>query len=420
MQNYIKIEFPYNIDNRGGFIMKDRKIYALVGVVGMLFCGLVYAWSILKNPIAIEFDNFTNAQLSSIFTFTMCSFCLGVLSAGILAKRYKLKYLLWLSGLLFLLGFYISSLSQNIMYLYIGFSVLSGFASGFSYNLVISSVSQWFLDKKGFISGLLLMGFGFSSFVIGKIYQSLTPEYIGGWRLSFQIMGIGLFVVLFIIGRILKYPEDINNQNIKEIVNIDDYSTKEMIKTLSFWSYFIWATLLTAVGLILVSQASGLLIEVDNSISKGSVSTIVGLVSILNGVGRIIFGILFDKLGYRKTIFIDLLFFASFIIFMFISLTTKNVVLIVVGFILGGLSYGGVTPLNSAIIREFYGNGAFSVNFSIINMNLLISSFGSTMAGYLFDVSQSYFSTLFLMLSMIIISVLFCLFIKKPKRIQKS
>ena len=67
--------------------------------------------------------------------------------------------------------------------------------------------------------------------------------------------------------------------------------------------------------------------------------------------------------------------------------------LIVVGFITGGLSYGGVTPINSAFIGSYYGQKHFSMNFSVINTNLVIASFGSTIAGALYDASRSFFST---------------------------
>ena len=77
-----------------------------------------------------------------------------------------------------------------------------------------------------------------------------------------------------------------------------------------------------------------------------------------------------------------------------------------IGFITGGLSYGGVTPINSAFISSYYGQKHFSMNFSVINTNLIIASFGSTIAGSLYDASQSYLSTYVLMAALAAVGIL--------------
>ena len=48
----------------------NRWIYAAVGVVVLLFAGLIYAWSVLVAPISQEFPNWSNTSLS--LTFTIC------------------------------------------------------------------------------------------------------------------------------------------------------------------------------------------------------------------------------------------------------------------------------------------------------------------------------------------------------------
>ena len=70
----------------------------------------------------------------------------------------------------------------------------------------------------------------------------------------------------------------------------------------TFWFYYIWAILVSAAGLALVSQASGIASQVGTTVSDGNIATVVGLISIFNGIGRVIFGGLFDKKGYRFTI----------------------------------------------------------------------------------------------------------------------
>lgn len=404
----------------------NRWIYAVVGVIVLLFAGLIYAWSVLVTPISQEFTNWSNTSLSLTFTICMIFFCLGGLIGGLLQKKIDVKINVWLAAVLFLIGFFISSKAQSIATLYVGYGVLAGFASGLAYNSVMSTMSKWFLDKQGLISGILLMGFGLGSFIIGKIYQAYTPTNIGGWRTSFMIFGIILVIVLGIGGFFFVKPGDDfvppvsaskgkeknSNKINKELVI--DVNSVQMVKRPSFWFYFVWATLLGAAGLALISQASGIAGEVGKGVSASTIATVVGLISICNGIGRVIYGGMFDKLGRFKTMMTVVVVFFISALLLIIAFKSKSFGILIVGFMLCGASYGGITSTNSAFINSFYGATNYPVNFSIINLNLIIASFGSTIAGALYDSSGSYLSTIFMMIGAIALSFICVVSIKRP------
>ena len=134
----------------------SRWIYVAVGCVVLLFSGLVYAWSVLSGPIAAEFPRWTTAQLSLTFTIVMSFFCLGGLTCGALSARISPRIFLWISALLFLAGFLLTASMRSLPMLYVGFGVVCGLASGFSYNAVLGTVGAWFPDKQGLVSGILL------------------------------------------------------------------------------------------------------------------------------------------------------------------------------------------------------------------------------------------------------------------------
>lgn len=407
---------------------KTRWMYSIIGVLVMLFAGLVYAWSVLARPIGEFFTTWSSTQLSFTFTLCMMFFCLGGLITGILSKKYEPKLMLKISAILFLIGFVVSSRSNNIITLYIGYGVIAGLASGIAYNSIMGNITKFFPDCPGLISGILLMGFGFGSFIIGKVYQSLTPSGAGvdKWRTSFLVFGIILFAVIFVASFIVRKP---NSKEIKEISKliVKDGNDKEkeeinltpheMLKEKSFWLFFTWAILLSAAGLAVVSQASGIVMEVDKNCSAGTVSTVVGLISIFNGVGRVIFGGLFDKIGRLKTMMLNNILFVIAIVVIMLSISTKQFSFIILGFIAMGLSYGGVTPTNSAFVSAFYGSKNYSVNLSLVNMNLLIASFGSTIAGSLYDSSGSYFSTLIAMIAAVAVGIIITFMIRENKKI---
>lgn len=400
----------------------NRWIYAIIGVIVLLFAGLIYAWSVLSTPIAAEFATWSKAQLSLTFTIAMSLFCIGGFVGGLLSGKVNVKINVWVSSVLFLLGFLLASSTTSLAMLYIGFGVLGGFASGLAYNAVMSTMSKWFPDKQGLISGILLMGFGLGSFIIGKVYDAFTPAEIGGWRTSFKIFGIILFIVLAIAGFFFVKPgSDFvpptaakeKKASANKVEGID-VSATVMLRRPSFWFYFIWAIVLSAAGLILVSQASGIINEVDSTQSASTIATVVGLISIFNGIGRVIFGGLFDKLGAKKTMLLADVAFTIFIIVAIIAFVTNSFVTLIAAFILGGLAYGSITPTNSAFINAFYGPTHYPVNFSIINLNLIIASFAGTLAGALYDSTGTYMTSFYVIIGAIVVGYLCTLCIKKP------
>lgn len=377
--------------------VQSRSIQAITAQVIMMFAGMVYAWSVLSSPIAEEFTKWSKVQLSFTFTLAMITFCVGCMIGGFLNGKLKVQNYLICSGILFLGGFFMASRAHSLPALYLGFGLICGLASGLAYNVVISTLCCWYPEKQGFISGLLLMAFGFGSFIIGKLYQRFTPVAIGAWRGSFAFLGCIIFVVFIIGSLILRAPPEgfsppPATKRKKKFVNPVplDVPAKEMLTKRTFWGYYIWATVTGAAGLSLISQAGFIAKEIGPNISAGSISTAVGLISIFNAMGRVLAGTSFDRFGRRLTMRTVNSTFLVAGIALVVAIKTQSLVLMLIGFVLGGLAYGGVTPTNSAFVSSYFGITHFPLNFSIVNSNIIIASFGSTVSGALYDATGSY------------------------------
>lgn len=401
----------------------NRWVYAVIGVIVLLLAGLVYAWSVISKSIAATFPQWSAAELSLTFTIVMAMFCVGCLIAGIFAKRVNPKLYVMLSGVLFLAGFLVAAATNGSpVLLYLGFGVLCGLGAGFAYNAVMSTMSSWFPDKQGLISGILLMGFGLSSFIVGKVFAAVAPPdaAVASWRNTFRVMAVVIFVIMVVCSFFFVKPGDdfvppaaAKKKAVREPAS--DIHSAQMVKKPAFWLYYIWAILISAAGLALVSQASGIATQVGTDVSPGNIATVVGLVSIFNAIGRVIFGTLFDKKGYQLTMVLDMIVFVAAGLILILALNTGNFLFIILGFIVGGFAYGGVTPTNSAIISDFFGRTNYPMNFSLINTNLIIASFASTIAGKLYDASGSYMTTIFMMIGVTVVGFLVFLGIRRPK-----
>lgn len=399
----------------------NRWVYVIVGVVTLLMAGLIYAWSVMSKTIGASYD-WSAASLSLTFTLVMLFFCVGSLLAGIFSKKIKPRIYLILSAVLFLAGFLTASgTGSSLGTLYLGFGALCGLGAGFAYNAVMGTVCAWFPDKQGLISGILLMGFGLSSFIVGKVFAAATPPVSGSyaWTGTFRLMGIVIFVVMLICSIFMVRPgEDFHAPEPKKAKTVRepacDIGPGQMVKKPSFWLFYIWAIMVSAAGLALVGQASGIATQVGPQVDAGTIATVVGLISIMNGVGRVLMGAIFDKKGYRFTMVLDMIIFLITAGILVLAIRSGSFSLIVVGFVVGGLAYSGVTPIQSALISDFYGRTYYSTNFSIVVTNLLIGSFASTIAGKLYDMTQSYMSTILMMFLVTIVAFVVSIGVRRP------
>lgn len=392
-------------------------LYALVGVISMLVAGFVYAWSILSSPIAADFPAWSNAQLSLTFTLCMIFFCLGGMGAGMLAKKQPVRVNLRISAVLFLCAFVLTSRTKSLAVLYFGYGVLGGSASGFAYNSLMNAIPRWFPDQPGLISGILLMGFGASSMVIGSLFTAVTPDGPGAWRQTLLLFGVVMAVLLGAASFVIRPPRA------GEVASSAaggagkgsgrELTPAQMAGQSGFWFFFAWAVLTSAVGLIVISQARNVARAAAGSITPGTLSLVVGLISICNGVGRVIFGGLYDRLR-EKTLWLVIGCDALGVALLMLSLR-GSLVLLVAAFIVIGLGYGGTPPLNAAVIKDFYGTENYPVNFSLINMNLLVASFSSTLSGAIYDAAGSFTPVLLLLFGALALSAACCALVRRPQ-----
>lgn len=403
----------------------NRWVLAAFGAVVLLFAGLVYAWSVLSVPLAAEFSDASQAEVSLAFTVCMIFFCLGGFVGGLVSKRVSVRVNMGVASVLFAAGFVLAARSSALAGVYAGYGVLAGSASGLAYNAVMSTIARWFPDKQGTVSGVLLMGFGLGSFIIGKVYQAATPAELGGWRTSFTVMAVVLFCVMALGALVFKAPPAgfVPPATASARVQVGapragaglELNAARMVRRPSFILFFIWAVLLSTVGLAVIAQGAGIVGQVGAGlIDGGTTATIVGLISIFNGVGRVVFGSLFDRVGQRPTMMLVTGAYLVSTLVVIAAVLTQSIPVLVAGFIGFGLSYGGVPPTNAAFVNAFYGSEHYAVNFSIVNLNIIVASFGGTLAGMLFDVTGSYFSTFIAAVALTLVAGMVALLIRKP------
>lgn len=396
-----------------------RWLYMILGVIALLFAGVIYAWSILKAPLAAELG-WSGSQLALNFTLTMCFFCLGGFVGGLLSKRIGGRACLFLAAALSGVGFFLSSRlsAGSLGLLYLGYGIMAGLGIGIAYNVIISTVGAWFPDKKGLCSGVLMMGFGSSALVIGKLASALIEG--PGWRTAFLTVGLALAGVLLVTGLLLRRPDAdtaLPQAEKKaaaggEDFETQDYPTGKMLRRLSFWLAFLCIVCMSAVGNTVISFARDLALSVGAQAALAT--TLVGVLSVCNGLGRIVIGALFDKLGRKKTMLLANLLTITAAGITLLAVSLGSLPVCILGLCLTGFSYGAGPTISSAFTSAFYGTRYFPVNFSVMNFNLMFASFMATAASGLLESTGGYVGPFLFLLTLAVISLILNLSIRRP------
>ncbi|MBQ1245947.1 MAG: MFS transporter [Clostridia bacterium] len=397
-----------------------RWLYLVLCTVALSFAGVIYAWSILKAPLAEAFG-WQDTALALNFTLTMCAFCLGGFLGSRVSRAVGVNVSVMGAGLLAGGGFALASLMNgSIILLYITYAGMAGLGIGIAYNVIISTVSAWFPDKRGFCSGCLLMGFGLTSLAYGSLIDGLMANESIGWRGTFLLFGGVMAALLVITGLLLRkpssgvvFPATCGKKGKRcESFEGKDLSPAEMLARPSFWLTFIYMTCLIAVGNSVISFARDL--AISTGATAALATTLVGVLSACNGVGRILTGALFDAAGRRFTMIAANLLTIVAAALTLVAVMCNSLLLCIVGLCLTGLSYGACPTVASAFTSAFYGQKHFATNYSILNFNLCVASFVATACAGLRASTGSFTAPFGLLLGLASVALILNLCVRRP------
>ena len=401
---------------------RRRSLYLAVGVFCMLFSGVLYAWSILKIPLK-ESLGYTDSELALNFTFTMCFFCLGAFFGSLICKRLGVRLTLCISAALVAFGFSLTGMlgaSAPHALLYLTYAICAGTGIGISYNVVVSTVNMWFPDKKGFSTGCLMMGFGVSTLLLGSVISVLFDTPAFGMPGTYILVGIVIGTVILVSALILKRPEPGTQlpapgrsaKAFRESFEARDYTTKEMLTSFTFYRVFVQMAFITAVGNSVISFARDMMLTAGAA--PALATTLVGVLSVSNGIGRILTGAAYDAFGRKITMTGSAVLTIAAAAVALLGSALYSFPLCLVGLCLSGLSYGSCPTLTSAFTASFYGQAYFPVNYSLTNFNLIVAAFIANGANALLISSGSYVAPFALLLTLAVIALGLNFTIKRP------
>lgn len=372
----------------------SRTTALIAGTAMLLINGVIYAWSIYSMPFGAGFG-WSSAQLGACFTVMLASFCLGGVFGGAVANRWGVRVSIPIGGILGCIGFVLCMFLQAhlIWLLFVSFAI-SGIGVGFVYNGVISAVVPRFPDKKGLASRLIA-----------------SPGF--GWHLTYILTGALLLAAAF-IGLPFVLPPRVDRDT-HAAAPARGLTPRQMLRTKRFWLLFGSAVIGTGFGSGLIAHASYIFVEGGASESVAALA--VGLVSVMNGLGRIVFGMLNDRCGFRISLLADAVLYIAAGLIAALVLGSSAVVLVVVMMLIGAC-YGAVPTISASLAEEFFGPAHYGRNLGIVNLSILVGSFASTAAGAIQTSTGSYAQAFYLFVGLEAVALVLILLLGRTKSIE--
>ena len=263
--------------------MSNRKepvqawITVFAGTAINLCLGILYAWSVWSkslvnkdlagqtmNGINAGWTYLTNSEAATPFSVCIIVFTLLMIPGGKIQDKLGPKAGATIGGLLVAAGCIVAGLMKSYTGLIVGFGILGGMGMGIGYASPTPAALKWFAPRKrGVIAGLVVMGYGGAAIYIAPLAKYLINQY--GITGSFIALGVFFAVVVIVAGQMLLTPPVNYSPPEKATARTGDSATavnwegSQIVKTWQFWVLMLMFIFATQSGLLIISNAAGLL-----------------------------------------------------------------------------------------------------------------------------------------------------------------
>ena len=338
------------------------------GVLINLMLAVTYTWSVFTGPL-VEKYGWTNTEVQLAFSVMLAMFAISMIPAGIIQDRKGPRLVAFAGGILIGLGFIATALfASSPLLIYITYGILCGSGVGLAYVTPIAAGVKWFEKRKGLVSGILVFGFGFGSLILAPLAQKLIE--IQGINQTFLTLGVAISIVVCAGALLLRNPSE--KKVAARASGKKELGPKEMLRSRTFWVLWVTFAFSAAAGLMVIgniatfAKLSFTSVHGMDKVAAASLAAwAVGVLAIFNGAGRIFAGLLSDRIGRPKTMF--LMFGLQTILLwtvLFVSGLSPLALFLSMAFI--GLCFGANFSLFPSATADAFGTKNMGVNYGLV------------------------------------------------------
>ena len=374
----------------------------VIVVAGFIIClvayGSMYSYGVFFGSLCEEFY-WTRTAVSGAWSLFMAVHCGMSFVAGMVNDKYGPRRTMLLLAIFLGVGFALMSRINALWQLYIVYGVIIGIGMSFGQVPILSTVTRWFVERRGMAVGIASAGIGAGTIIMAPVAQFLILRF--DWRTAFLIIaGIVVIVVVPISQLLLKsepsekgllpygYGKQTENKNFRNPFPPEkgDYTLKEALKKKEYWMIAVmWLFVAIAIQMVFNHIK---IYATDVGIAPMTAAVSLGLVGAISIAGRITIGSVSDKIGMRRCYLIANFLMAAM---MFCLLTARQPWQFYLFPALFGFGYGGGNALYPTITARYFGtkhHGAiYGMTVAICAVGTVI---GPLVGGYIHDLTGSY------------------------------
>lgn len=380
--------------------MEKKRWLVVVGALLVQLClGAIYAWGAFTK--ALQDPNgpfaFSATEAQAIFSAGLATFAIVMILAGRWQDRVGPRIVAIAGGIVLGLGYILAGfVGGNFWLLFLSIGIIGGAGIGLGYVCPIAACVKWFPDLKGFVTGLAVAGFGAGAFIFVKLAGTwgdlIATRGVNG---TFMIFGF-IFIVTVVLGALLlsNPPQGWKPAGWSPPAQqtgapqAENFTQGECIRTVPFW--ILWFTFVFSAG-------AGLMVigclknfgELEGGLSAAVAGSALGLLALFNGLGRVVWGTISQKLGARKSI-AAMTLLQSLMLFVLFKMGSSPITLTVAACWIG-FNFGGNFALFPLATAESFGTKNLGANYGA-----MFTSYGvggvlmPILAGRVWDTLGSY------------------------------
>lgn len=381
-----------------------NKIYPYLVLIA---CALLIATTFgFVNIQGLFFDSIANDLEVGVGTVSMYVTIVHIIGAifgpiGVnLRQKYSIRTILIITGI-FVVGAYALLPLTNNIYLTYMCAFFMGVGQGiYGHTMVVELMNKWF-EKSGTFIGIALsfsglFGSVFSPIIVNRIIKM-------GWRKAYYIFAIILAIVL-IYSILVINDKPTNNKTSKTKQKI---KLSKQLKLIAL--FYLVGGSISSMGHYLLGYST----SIGLTLEQGAILT--SAMNIGNLTLKLVFGYLSDKIGGLKTAIVNFICISIGCITLLIC-PSNLLTILTIGTILLGSSYGAANVVTQGLCKDLFGRENVSANYANLSVLSSISAFSTTAIGYVYDLTNSYRTSIIGLQALFVVAILLVLIaFKKDK-----
>jgi MFS transporter, OFA family, oxalate/formate antiporter len=400
----------------------NRVIIAVAGVVMQVALGAVYAWSVFRDPLSQQYGASVTAT-NITFSITILALGCAAFFGGLWMNRSGPRIVAITAGVLYGIGVFLASFAGNsLALLYLTYGLLGGIGIGLGYIVPVATLIKWFPDKRGFITGIAVAGFGGGAFVTAFIAKYLVSSV--GVFSAFAILGVIYLVMVVGAAFFIRNPPEGWKPEGWEPDTTErsdrsgaDYDLSGVLRT---WQWYaLWALLFLNVtaGISLITEAAPMAQQITG-VNATVAAGLVSIISIANAAGRFLWAWLSDAIGRKWVFFV--MFLLQAVLFLILPLVSVYLLLAIISFVIVSC-YGGGFGTMPAFNADYFGPTNVGTNYGLMLTAWGVGGvLGPLLISLVIDTTDSYTLAFLIIAAIMLGSAVVAFIVRPPKRPEEA